>query len=129
MTNRHPQARDGDDLFFLWSTSHYDGPLCGICLYKGQKCAFRYVVWEYPRLCAIVPLTEDQYAYEEARQRIFAEMLGPHTYYDYVDGKRKRRPSRTPHVMVPQETISECYRLRGREADLSENEVLAWMEI
>lgn len=133
MTNRHPKAEDGVDVFFLWSTGHWDGPCDGICLYQGQRCAFRMVVRpvQQPRVCAIVEMTDEQYAYEERRQKVFAEMLGPHTYYlPYTPGgRRKRHPSRTPHVSIPQEVVRECYALMGKPVDLSENNVLAWMVI
>lgn len=133
MTNRHPKAEEGVDVFLLWSTGHFDGPCSGICLYQGQRCAFRLVVWpgQQPRICAIVEMTEEQFSYEENRQKIFADMLGPHTYFlPYTpEGKRQRHPPRTPYVRIPQEVVSKCYEIRGKEADLSENKVLAWMEL
>lgn len=131
MTHRHPKAADGVDVFFLWSCTHYDGPMSGICLYKGQKCAFKAVVgsFEKRRIFAIVALTDEQFAHEEWRQKIFAEMIGPHTYYRYEEGRRRRHPPNQPHVDIPREIVMKCYALRGKETDLSESNVLAWMEI
>ena len=129
-SSKVPLAKDGQDLFILWSNTHYDGMMSGIGTYQGKPCWIRATtnILARNRYFRIYSITEAEFDHEKRRQDIFSDMLGVHTQFEYVDGVRTRRRNEV-HVRHPQEVISECYRLRGPETLTTEGRIpLAWWD-
>jgi hypothetical protein len=91
-----------DDIQILWVGNWYDGPLDGMCLYKGEKHWFTCKdEWgeDFWRRFNVVKLTPEQIAEEEKWHSLFVEKVGDS--FAYENGKcvpfRKLKPESQWH--------------------------------
>jgi len=113
----HPEiplvADDGVDFRMLWHAGYWDGPLSGLCLYKGVHHYFQCVEdflkipnpqwkgpedeeedeFDYTRAFVIKTLKEDVLAELFRRHAVWNDLVGCHTDYVYEekDGRLHRR--------------------------------------
>lgn len=86
------EYREGIDIRMLWHSHFYDGPFNGMADVNGV------MVWfDCPdddrfgwRRYDVFALTAEQIAIEVARHDEFDRMVGTHTNYQYVNGRRRR---------------------------------------
>src|SRR5262249_7558477 len=124
----HLPRIDWADVRLLWYSGFWDGPINGMCLYKGRRCWFQ--------LCAegeqadgshrsylVLVLTKEQLDEEEFWHDLFRRKVGTHTDYD-EDGKEAGQ-------VLPGETWHEFYDEFAKRGagDYSANPALGWFEL
>lgn len=80
----------------LWVTSYYDGPLCGLCTYKGQVHWFAAEGEDpEPAVWGVYTLTEKELAAALTDKAAFEELVSTRWSYDLPRSKRAVRPQET----------------------------------
>jgi hypothetical protein len=118
---------DASEVRLLWHASYWDGPLDGLCLFRGERCWFECLDGPSDdvvnRKFLIRRLTREQLAAEEKQHELFREKVGTHCDYD-ENGK-------STGAVKPHSSWHEFYDLyppQASRADYSRNEVLGWFE-
>ncbi len=89
-----PRFAEGRDVTMLWSSGHYDGPACGVCMFLGRPYWFDRVSGgthnvEYRGLeiasyiYVFVELTDEEFALEKKQNDLFREHVGDYCNYTY----------------------------------------------
>ena len=86
-----------NELIFLWFSDYYDGMLEGMLKYKNQKYKFKiitdYTKNIYPRLFAIIILSESEIKEEEYWNELFEKYVGNHNNLEEVEQKEVKPQS------------------------------------
>ena len=90
-----------DELNFLWIQDYYDGMLDGMLKYKDQKYRFEIITDftknVYPRIFAIITLTESEIKEEEYWNELFEKYVGNHNNLETTE-ERKLKPQSGHHL-------------------------------
>lgn len=116
------------DVKYLWHCGYYDGPLSGVCLYKGERCWFEHAkeYRNYSRTFKVVRLTPEQLKEEEYWHDLFEENVSTASSYDENE---KRHLSVDHSHLRPSETHHEFYdeqKKNRKDRDFSKNEVIGY---
>jgi hypothetical protein len=119
---------DASEVRLLWDVSYWDGPLDGVCLFRGERCWFECIdepadEERVSRRFLIRRLTTEQLAVEEKQHELFREKVGTHCDYD-ENGRRagEVKPHSTWHEFY------DVYPPETSRSDYSRNEVLGQFE-
>ena len=112
------------DVLYQWHIGYEDGPLSGVCLWRGVRYRFQCVEWDWRptggvdedgepvteqvRVFHLVELTPEEWAYEDERHESFRAHVGTHTDYDPVTQRRNL------NGVKPQAEWSKHYDRYGR---------------
>ncbi len=109
------------DVILLWHSGYYDGPLSGMCQFRGEKLWFECEGEdrlpgadensERIRTFRFYRLTEEQMASEEKWYELFRENVGTHC--DYSNGKR------TVGLVRPKESWAKYYGVAEEKPELN----------
>ncbi len=98
----------------LWVTLWYDGPLAGLCTYKGQTCWFTADgEGDVPDVWGLYQLADDQLAAVMKDKAEFEELVGTRWSYDVPRSMRAARPQEThaqyyeDRRLVPSTTLAD----------------------
>lgn len=92
-----------EEIKIIFAVDWWDGPLSGVCIYNGEKHWFQATdEWyeedkPYWRRYAVIKLTPEQLAKEEAMHELYEEKIGDPR--PYVDGVLTRDVSQKPKEM------------------------------
>lgn len=83
-------SRSEVQLLYHWG--YYDGPLSGVCRWRGERYWFTCVDMgddeREARTFHMFEFTEEEWAREDERHALFRECVGTHTDYDQETGRR-----------------------------------------
>lgn len=109
----------------IWADIFFDGPLAGLASYASRLCWFDAIPDEdvearmEPREFILRELTPDEQVREEARHRLFEELVGTSFCVHLPSGERQAKP---------QETWDEFFRRHPYPAEPSyrSNPIIGW---
>lgn len=104
----------------LWETDCYDGPICGICEFEGNKYYFDmfeeaepFTDSEWYRRYHVYRLEDEVLAYEIESHKRFQRITNAH--YNYRNDPKLQ-------VFEPKEKLSDFYNWRGKFPDTRDSE-------
>src|SRR6476469_3485249 len=94
---------DRRELKLLWNHESWDGPISGMCLYRGEKCWFQMFMdpddpecEKLTRRYLLIELSNEQIEEQEYWQNLFLEKVGGNNVFDENGIRRTDRPKQPP---------------------------------